>query len=118
MGRQQLGTVWRALPRWFRLLVVSTVGFTLLVLGSVMLVLPGPGVLVLLAAFLVLGLEFAWAERFVNVLRARAANVRPGNLRRNSGNRSDVPATAPGDDLGGADPVAGDVGHGNGPERN
>jgi hypothetical protein len=74
--RNQLGNIWRLLPRWFRLLVVSSAGFSLLLLGLILLVLPGPGIPVLLTAFLVLGLEFAWAERFLLRMRKRAESVR------------------------------------------
>jgi len=58
------------------MLVVSTTGFTLLVIGVVLLVLPGPGIPVLIAAFLVLGLEFAWAEQFLHRLRNQAKTIR------------------------------------------
>ena len=79
------------LPRWFRLLVVSTVGSTLFIVGLILLVLPGPGIPVLIAAFLVLGLEFAWAERFLHRLRHHATKLNP----RRAPNRS---ATGPATD--------------------
>ena len=40
---------------------ISIVGAALVVAGLVMLVLPGPGILVVVAGFAVLGTEYAWA---------------------------------------------------------
>ena len=39
------------------------VGFTIVLVGLAMLVLPGPGLLVMAVGFAMLALEFAWAER-------------------------------------------------------
>ena len=43
--------------------VVAVVGFLLLSVGAALLVLPGPGLLVIAAGIAVLALEFPWAER-------------------------------------------------------
>ena len=52
-------------PRYraIRKAVVATVGFTLLVAGVLMLVLPGPGLVTILAGLTVLASEFHWARR-------------------------------------------------------
>ena len=42
---------------------VALLGFTVVIVGLAMLVLPGPGLLVMAAGFAMLALEFAWAER-------------------------------------------------------
>jgi uncharacterized protein (TIGR02611 family) len=52
-----------------RRIVVAVVGSLLVCVGAALLVLPGPGVLVILAGVAVLSLEFEWAERLVD--RAR-----------------------------------------------
>ena len=39
------------------------VGFTIVLVGLALLVLPGPGLLVIAVGFAMLALEFAWAER-------------------------------------------------------
>jgi hypothetical protein len=52
----------QALPHPVRWLVVGTVGGLLVVLGLVLMVLPGPGIPVLLLGLVVLATEFAWAE--------------------------------------------------------
>jgi uncharacterized protein (TIGR02611 family) len=41
----------------------ALVGFTIVLIGLAMLVLPGPGLLVMAVGFAMLALEFAWAER-------------------------------------------------------
>ncbi len=46
-----------------RRVVVAVVGFLLLSVGAALLVLPGPGLLVIAAGIAVLALEFPWAER-------------------------------------------------------
>lgn len=51
--------------------LVFLVGALLCVLGAAMLVLPGPGLLVLVAGLAVLSIEFAWARHLLG--RARLA---------------------------------------------
>jgi uncharacterized protein (TIGR02611 family) len=48
--------------RLFRILFAA-LGFTVVLVGLAMLVLPGPGLLVMAVGFGMLALEFAWAER-------------------------------------------------------
>lgn len=52
-----------------RRIVVAIVGTTVLALGVVMIVLPGPAVLVIPAGLGILGLEFAWARRWLQQIR-------------------------------------------------
>lgn len=46
-----------------RRVIVGLVGFPMLVLGIVLVPLPGPGVLVSLLALFVLSFEFEWAKQ-------------------------------------------------------
>jgi uncharacterized protein (TIGR02611 family) len=43
----------------------AVVGFTIVVVGIAMLVLPGPGLLVMAVGLAMLALEFTWAERIL-----------------------------------------------------
>jgi len=52
---------------------IAVVGFTILALGIVMLVTPGPGWLVIFVGLSLLGLEFVWARRMLRRLK-RAGN--------------------------------------------
>ena len=63
--------------RWIisngRRVLVLMAGMALVGAGLAMLVLPGPGVLVVIAGLAVLATEFAWAERMLDRTRTRAA---------------------------------------------
>ncbi len=48
-----------------RRIVVGVVGGTVLVIGIVLLVLPGPAFVVIPLGLAILGLEFAWARRWL-----------------------------------------------------
>ena len=58
-----------------RKLAVAVIGAVLLVAGAAALVLPGPGVLMILAGLVVLSAEFEWAERRVDAVRDKAFDV-------------------------------------------
>lgn len=58
--------VWRKLPHPLRWLTVATVGVTLLVVGLIFMVLPGPGTALIVAGLAILATEFAWAEVLLN----------------------------------------------------
>ncbi len=55
-----------------RKLAVATLGAVLLIAGVAALVLPGPGLLLILIGLVVLSTEFEWAERRVDAVRDRA----------------------------------------------
>jgi len=55
---------------------VFLVGMTLLVAGAAMLVLPGPGIAVILLGLVVLSAEFKWAQLALTWVRERAANLK------------------------------------------
>jgi hypothetical protein len=55
-----------------RKLAVSIVGWVLVLTGIVLIAIPGPGLLLLLAGLVVLASEYAWAQRFVDPVRRRA----------------------------------------------
>lgn len=64
------------MKRSLRRLGVALAGGGLLVAGAVMLVLPGPGLVVIVAALAVWPREFAWARRWLDRARARLDDVR------------------------------------------
>jgi uncharacterized protein (TIGR02611 family) len=53
-----------------RKVVVAVIGFVLIAVGTALLVLPGPGILVILAGIAVLSLEFPWAKAVFDRIRA------------------------------------------------
>lgn len=63
-------------------LSVAAVGFTVLTLGLVMLVTPGPGLLVIIGGLAILAHEFSWAATALDKAKARAAQARELAMRR------------------------------------
>lgn len=61
--------------RQTRRVVVFVVGVTVVLLGIVMILLPGPAILVIPAGLAILGLEFRWARRLLR--HAKALLKRP-----------------------------------------
>lgn len=68
--------------RLARRIVIGVIGTTILALGVVMLVTPGPGILAILLGLGVLGLEFAWARLWLGRLRDRVGPEAMGAARR------------------------------------
>jgi putative transmembrane protein PGPGW len=54
---------------------VTVIGWLLVLVGAAALVLPGPGLLLLLAGLIVLSQEYEWAERRVEPVKAKAFDV-------------------------------------------
>ena len=72
---------WKTLPRQLRKVIVSVIGFTLITLGLLLIVLPGPFTLpFLILGLVVLGLEFAWADRMLVQVKAQGKKVDPRKL--------------------------------------
>jgi tellurite resistance protein TerC len=55
--------------RQARRVIVAVVGFTIVLLGIAMIVMPGPGWLVILAGLSILSGEFLWARRLLNRIK-------------------------------------------------
>lgn len=51
-------------------------GWALLAVGAALLVLPGPGLLVLAAGLALLATEYAWAARWLRSARAKLARLK------------------------------------------
>jgi uncharacterized protein (TIGR02611 family) len=79
--RELLGFILRSGKR----VAVLVIGLALVAGGLAMLVLPGPGLLVVIAGLAVLATEFVWAERMLDTAKEQASKVRDratGALRR------------------------------------
>jgi putative transmembrane protein PGPGW len=59
----------------FRKTGITVLGWVLVLLGLAALVLPGPGLLLLLAGLVVLSQEYEWAERRVDPVKDKAFDV-------------------------------------------
>lgn len=65
----------RFIARSGKRVAVGVAGFALLAAGIVMLVVPGPGLLTIVAGLALLATEFAWAERTLEQTKRRAASA-------------------------------------------
>jgi len=63
------------MARWFRRTGSEVLGWTLVVIGLVLLVLPGPGTLLLLAGVALLAPHYAWARRAMDHLHDAAVEA-------------------------------------------
>jgi uncharacterized protein (TIGR02611 family) len=59
-----------------RRLIVLVVGSTVLLAGICMLILPGPGLIVIPLGLAILAIEFAWARRLLNKFKEKGKEVR------------------------------------------
>jgi len=50
---------------------IAIIGFTILLVGILLIVLPGPAILVIPLGLVVLGSEFVWARRLLKKLRLK-----------------------------------------------
>lgn len=57
-----------------RRIVIAVAGTTVLLLGVVMIVTPGPAIVVIPLGLGILGLEFAWARVWLRYLRQKISN--------------------------------------------
>lgn len=51
-------------------------GVTVLICGLILLVIPGPGLLVIVAGLVILSLEFEWAKRYLHKARTQLDKVK------------------------------------------
>ena len=54
-----------------RRLVIAVLGFTVLLIGVVMIVTPGPSLLVIILGLAILATEFIWAKRLLNQIKGQ-----------------------------------------------
>ena len=62
--------------RHLKLVITTVIGFTVIAIGVAMLVLPGPGLVVISLGLLILSAEFVWAKRALDRMKDGAKNIR------------------------------------------
>jgi hypothetical protein len=60
----------------FRKCVVAMMGGTVLLIGIIMIVTPGPAIVVIPAGLAILATEFAWAKHYKEKLEGKWADLR------------------------------------------
>jgi uncharacterized protein (TIGR02611 family) len=66
-------------------IAITIAGAALVLGGMVLLVLPGPGVVLLIAGLAVLATEYVWAQRMLNYAKGKATQAKNTVLRRGDG---------------------------------
>ena len=59
-----------------RRVIVIVIGFTVLLVGVAMVVLPGPAVVVIPVGLAILATEFIWARKFLDTVKERIQRMR------------------------------------------
>lgn len=65
-----------------RKLIISVIGFTILLIGLAMVFLPGPAFVVIPIGLGILATEFIWAKKWLHRLKSKAANMREWALKK------------------------------------
>jgi uncharacterized protein (TIGR02611 family) len=74
--------VGRFIARNGRRIAITVVGVLVLLAGLVLLVLPGPGWLLIFVGLSILGSEYVWAQRLLRMAKQQANNAKDKVLRR------------------------------------
>jgi tellurite resistance protein TerC len=61
--------------KWAKRIAIAVVGFSVLAVGIAMIVLPGPAFVVIPVGLGILGLEFAWARRWLRKVKERGSTL-------------------------------------------
>ncbi|MBI4843304.1 MAG: PGPGW domain-containing protein [Nitrospirae bacterium] len=59
-----------------RRLILTVIGVTIILLGVIMLVTPGPGIPAIAVGLALLGTEFVWARKLLKKFKDGAVNVK------------------------------------------
>jgi hypothetical protein len=73
--------IWRQVPAPVRKLIVLVIGFTLIAIGSVLIILPGPFTLpFVIGGLFILAIEFTWARSMLTKAQDSAKKLDPRKL--------------------------------------
>jgi uncharacterized protein (TIGR02611 family) len=86
-----LKVVGRFIQRSGKRIAVTVAGFAVLLAGIALLVLPGPGWLLIFVGLTILATQYVWAERLLNSAKRKAEQAKDAVLRKKSSKRSDAP---------------------------
>lgn len=57
-------------------LIIAVIGFTVLLAGVAMIVLPGPAIVVIPIGLAILATEFVWAKKILKRVKSNASNMK------------------------------------------
>ena len=64
--------------RTARRLIIAVIGFTILLIGIVLLVLPGPAIIVIPIGLTILATEFVWARNLMKKVKTGMRSISAG----------------------------------------
>jgi hypothetical protein len=70
---------------------ITIAGFVVILAGAAMLVLPGPGLLVIIAGLAILATEYVWAQRLLRIAKEKATQAKDMVFRKKSEEKQDEP---------------------------
>lgn len=74
--------VWQFIKRNSKRVAVTIAGFAVILAGAAMLVLPGPGILVIVGGLAILSTEYVWAQRLLKLAKEKAEQAKNAVLRK------------------------------------
>jgi hypothetical protein len=75
--------IWRQVPAPVRKLIVLVIGFTLIAIGSILIILPGPFTLpFMIGGLFILAIEFTWARSLLTKAQESARRIDPRKLKK------------------------------------
>ena len=83
--------VGRFIGRNGKRVAVTIAGFCVVLAGIAMLVLPGPGIVVIVAGLAILATEYVWAQRLLKIAKDKANQAKDAILRKNKGTDEEGP---------------------------
>ena len=75
MHRKKHGP-WITTVKQAKRLITVVIGFTVLLVGIIMLVTPGPGIAAIILGLALLGTEFVWAKKLMKRFNHHASNIK------------------------------------------
>jgi uncharacterized protein (TIGR02611 family) len=73
-----MNNYWASSLKQARRCVVAVIGLTVLVIGIMMIVLPGPAFIVIPAGLTILATEFLWARKLLKKIKGGLLKVKSG----------------------------------------
>ena len=81
---------WITTVKQAKRLITVVFGFTILLVGIIMLVTPGPGIAAIILGLALLGTEFLWAKKLMKRFNHHANNVKNSFVKNYLNNKKNV----------------------------
>ncbi len=72
---------------------VTIAGFAVMLAGVALLVLPGPGLLVIIAGLAILATEYVWAQRLLRIAKEKANQAKDAVFKKKEGDKTEEGGT-------------------------